>query len=105
VGSENEICGTLIGRVPENFQVKLVEDEISEIKWADEKELFPDIDKNPQIYCPWMLVALYFLYASDEVMIQKHKPVFDKWMKPEHKPILERSLKYHFLTNTWRLLS
>lgn len=105
VGSENEICGTLIGLVPDDFEMKLVKDEISEIKWADQKELFSDIEKNPQIYCPWMLVALYFLYASDKAMIQKHKPVFEKWMKSEHKSVLEKSLKYHFPTNNWRLLN
>ena len=104
VGSENEICGTLIGQVDDSFQMKLVKDEISEIKWADEKELFSDIEKNPQTYCPWMLVALYFLENSDKQMIQKHKEIFDKWMNPEYKQTLEKSLKYHFPTNNWRLL-
>lgn len=105
IGSENEICGTLIGKVSESFQIRLVEDEISEIKWVDEKELFVDIEKNAQMYCPWMLVALYLLPESDKQMIQKHKSVFDKWMKPEHMQILEKSLKYHFPTNNWRLLN
>jgi len=104
VGSENEICGTLIGQVPNNFEMNLVKDEISEIKWADQKQLLSDIDRNPQNYCPWMLVALYFLYASDNVMIQKHKQVFDKWMRVENQPILERALKFHFPTNNWRLI-
>ncbi len=105
VGSENEICGTLIGQVDDSFQMKLVKDEISEIKWADEKELFSDIEKNPQTYCPWMLVALYFLEKSDKQMIQKHKGIFDKWMNPKYKQTLEKSLKYHFPTNNWRLLN
>ncbi|MBI5698317.1 MAG: isopentenyl-diphosphate Delta-isomerase [Thaumarchaeota archaeon] len=104
IGSENEICGTLIGQVPDSFEMKLVPDEISEIKWAG-LDLFADIEKNPQDYCPWMLVALYFLSESDKQMIQKHKAIFDEWMKPDYKTILGRSLKYHFPTNNWRLLN
>ncbi|HIH07596.1 MAG TPA: isopentenyl-diphosphate Delta-isomerase [Candidatus Nitrosotenuis sp.] len=102
IGSENEICGTLIGIVSDDFQMKLVEDEISEIKWISESELFSDIMKNPETYCPWMLLALYFLKESDKEMIQKHNLVLEKWMN--HKQELEKSLKYHFPTNNWRLL-
>lgn len=102
IGSENEICGTLIGIVSDDFQMKLVEDEISEIKWISENELFSDIMKNPETYCPWMLLALYFLKESDKEMIQKHNLVLEKWMN--HKQELEKSLKYHFPTNNWRLL-
>lgn len=102
IGSENEICGTLIGIVSDDFQMKLVEDEISEIKWISENELFSDIMKNPETYCPWMLLALYFLKESDKEMIQKHNLVLEKWMN--HRQELEKSLKYHFPTNNWRLL-
>jgi isopentenyl-diphosphate delta-isomerase len=102
IGSENEICGTLIGIVSDDFQMKLVKDEISEIKWISENELFSDIMKNPETYCPWMLLALYFLKESDKEMIQKHNLVLEKWMN--HKQELEKSLKYHFPTNNWRLL-
>ena len=102
IGSENEICGTLIGIVSDDFQMKLVKDEISEIKWISESELFSDIMKNPETYCPWMLLALYFLEDSDKEMIQKHNLVLEKWMN--HKQELEKSLKYHFPTNNWRLL-
>lgn len=104
IGSENEICGTLIGQVPDSFQIKLVQDEISETKWAG-LDLFSDIEKNPQDYCPWMLVALYFLAESDKQMIQKHEAIFDKWMNLQYKVILAKSLKYHFPTNNWRLLN
>lgn len=104
IGSENEICGTLIGEVADSFTIKMVKDEISESKWINNNDLFIDIEENPQIYCPWMLVALYFLSESDNQMIQKYKKIFDKWMKIQYKTKLEESLKYHFPTNDWRLL-
>jgi isopentenyl-diphosphate delta-isomerase len=103
VGSENEVCGTLIGMVDDSFEIRLVPDEISETRWAD-MELFSEIDKNPQNYCPWMIVALYLLSESDPKMIEKHKKIFDKWNRDEHKEILERSLRHHFPTSDWRLV-
>ncbi|MFY9300719.1 MAG: isopentenyl-diphosphate Delta-isomerase [Candidatus Nitrosotenuis sp.] len=104
IGSENEVCGTLIGQIDESFKLKLVEDEISEAKFADSGELFSDLEKNPQSYCPWMIVALYFLSESDPMMIEKHKKIFDKWMRDEFRETLEKSLRYHFPTNDWRLV-
>lgn len=104
IGSENEICGTLIGQIDESFEPKLVEDEISEARFADSSELFSDLEKNPQRYCPWMIVALYFLSESDPKMIEKHKKIFDKWMRDEFKETLEKSLRHHFPTNDWRLV-
>lgn len=101
VGSENEICGTLIGIVDDSFEVKLVKDEISETRLAD-TVLFSDIEKNPQNYCPWMIVALYLLSESDPKMIEKHKKIFDKWVRD--RKMLEKPLRYHFPTNDWRIL-
>lgn len=103
VGSENEICGTLIGHVPESFRINLVEDEISEVKWLSSDELYSDMEKNPQIYCPWMIVALYLLPESDIEMMKKHGAVLDRWISPKFKTALEKSLRYHFPTNNWRL--
>jgi len=104
IGSENEVCGTLIGMVDESFELKLVKDEISESKFADSDELFSDVQKNPQNYCPWMIVALYLFSESDPIMIEKHKKIFDKWMRDEYKNILEKSLVHHFPTNDWRII-
>lgn len=103
VGSENEICGALIGHVSESFQTKLVPDEISEVKWLSSEDLYSDMEKNPQIYCPWMVVALYLLPESEGEMMKKHSPVLSKWISPKFKKTLEKSLNYHFPTNNWRI--
>jgi hypothetical protein len=71
-------------------------------KWIGSDELFTDIEKNPQSYCPWMIVALYLLSESDKEMVEKHRKIFDKWQKTEYKNKLEKPLQYHFPTNNWR---
>lgn len=105
VGSENEVCGTLVGLVSEPFNPKLVEDEITEIKWLNSEDLFSDMEKNPQIYCPWMVVALYLLPESEKQMMEKHNSILNKWTNVQFKKTLEKSLKYHFPTNNWRLVN
>ena len=52
VGSENEICGTLIGVIDKSTELKEIEGEIDEIKWISSKELLLELQANPEIYCP-----------------------------------------------------
>ena len=60
VGSENEICGTLIGIIENSSKFSLVKEEISETKWIAPNELIDELKKNPQIYCPWMIFLFFF---------------------------------------------
>ena len=103
IGSENEVCGTLIGTVEDPGKIKLVEDEISTIKWVTLEQLLSEIDKSPQIFCPWMLVALYFLPESNNKVSERHRKILGIWGRSEIKNRLEKSLKYHFPNNMWEL--
>jgi len=104
VGSENEICGTLMGIVKSSSEFSLIEDEISDSKWTTADELKEEIQKNPQIFCPWMLIALYLLPSSEKEMLEKHKSVLSSWVNPELQHTLEESIKYHLPDNNWRLV-
>ena len=105
IGSENEICGTLIGVIENSSKFNLVEDEIIETKWITVDELIDDLKKNPEIYCPWMVIALYLLPNSEKSMIEKYKSVLSQWIKPEIKKPLEESIRYHLQDNNWRLVN
>ncbi len=105
IGSENEICGTLIGILDDPSKIKLVEDEISEIKWVTLEQLMQEVNKSPQIFCPWMLVALYFLQRSNNNVDEKHKNILRFWNTDNFKEIIEKSLKHHFPDNKWELKS
>ena len=103
IGSENEICGTLIGIVDEPSKIKLVKEEIDAIKWVSLNELLYDLEINPQIFCPWMIVALYFLSESKTDILPEHKSILNVWSRADIKQILGEPLKYHFSDNKWEL--
>jgi isopentenyl-diphosphate delta-isomerase len=105
IGSENEICGTLLGLIENFSKFNLVEDEISEIKWISPKQLMDDLQKNPETYCPWMIIALYLLPNSEKSMLSKYKSIISKWTTPEMAKSLEEAIRYHLKDNNWRLLN
>ena len=105
IGSENEICGTLIGLVDNLSNLKIIENEISEIKYISANELKQDLKENPEIYCPWMLIALFLLPSSEKSMLEKHKLVLSPWIENDTREALEESIKYHFHDNRWRLIN
>lgn len=103
IGSENEVCGTLMGILDDSKKIKLVEDEISAVKMVTFDELLSEIEKSPQIFCPWMLVALYFLSDSKNNTTETHKKILKMWSRDDLKNRLEPSLKYHFPDHRWEL--
>jgi isopentenyl-diphosphate delta-isomerase len=102
IGSENEVCGTLIGTIDDPKKIRFVKDEISAIKWVTLDQLLAEIEKSPQNFCPWMLVALYFLPESNNNITEKHKKILEM-CRENIKGRLERPLKYHFPNHKWEL--
>lgn len=104
IGSENEICGTLLGIVDHSQKFNLIPEEISEIKWISPEQLVKELKNQAQIYCPWMLIALFLLPKSDSKMIQKYQKIIQDWTTPELQNVLEESIKHHLPDNNWRLV-
>ena len=104
VGSENEVCGTLIGVIDEDTELKEIEGEIDEIKWISAEELISEIKINPKIYCPWMLIALDLLEKSDKTMLKKHANVLSTWMNSKIHEGLTKAIKVHLSEDKWRLV-
>ena len=103
IGSENEICGTLIGIIEDNTNIKLVKEEIDAIKWVSVDELLDDLKKVPEIYCPWMILALYFLSNSKTDISPEHKSILNVWNRKDINQILEKPVQYHFPDKKWEL--
>lgn len=105
VGSENEICGTLIGIVDETTQFKMVKGEIDKIRWISSNELANEIKENPKMYCPWMLIALEFLDESKKDILEKYQSVLSSWISEDVKKVLRSAIKSHLPDDKWRLVN
>lgn len=105
VGSENEICGTLIGIIDDSAELKEIEGEIDEIKYISSKELILELKSNPEIYCPWMLIALELLDKSDKSMLEKHANLLSTWINSEIHDELQKAIKIHLPKDKWRLVN
>ena len=104
VGSENEICGTLIGTIDSFDESSMIKDEISEIKWINPDELKNELERNRDIYCPWMVIALYFLADSDTNTLEKFNSLITKWASDDLKSVYENAIKHYIPDNNWRLV-
>jgi len=112
VGSENEICGTLIGTIDSFDESSLIKDEISEIKWISSDELKNELQQNRDAYCPWMILALHFLPPYIEDVSMKLGNANEKFSSliPEQwkeKPPTYVNAIHHYTklsTLTWRLV-
>jgi len=104
IGSENEICGTLIGTVDNFDESSMIKDEISEIKWIDPDELKNELEQNRDVYCPWMVIALYFLANSDSNTLKKFNSLITKWASDDLKRVYQNAIKHYIPSNNWRLV-
>lgn len=104
VGSENEICGTLIGIVDDSTEFKMIKGEIDEIKWISPTELIKEIDKSPEVYCPWMLIALALLPESEKSMLSKYSSILSNWLEPFVIQKMTKSIEKHLPREKWRLV-
>jgi len=104
IGSENEICGTLIGTIDSFDNSRLIKDEISDIKWINPDELKNELEQNRDAYCPWMAIALYFLADSDSNTLEKFNSLITKWASDDLKLVYENAIKHYIPDNNWRLV-
>ena len=105
VGSENEVCGTLIGIIDKSTELKEIEGEIDEIKWISAEELLVEIKTKPQLYCPWMLIALELLDKSEKSVLAKYANVLSTWLNSGVHDALQEAIKIHLSNDKWRLIN
>lgn len=105
IGSENEICATLMGVIDRDTKLETVQGEIDEIKWIAPGELLEELKRDPLIYCPWMLVALRLLDRSDALPLKRYENVLSRWISNEIHDSLHDAIKAHMSDDSWRLVS
>ena len=103
VGSENEICATLIGTA-DSEGLSAVAGEIDEITAVSPQELLDGTGANPAEYCPWMLVALALLRESDTAVLQRHAKTLSGWMDGDIAERFRAAIGAHMQGDQWRLV-
>lgn len=58
LGSENELCAVLAGKVNHDLKIKVDPKEIAECKFVSIEELKKNIKENPDIYTPWFKMEI-----------------------------------------------
>ena len=104
VGSENEVCGTVIGRVESSEIFRPAKDEVSEVAGVTPEELLAGMRDGPQAYCPWMLIALYLLPESGGAAMERHSEIISAWTAPALRERLAESIRDHIPDGNWRLV-
>jgi isopentenyl-diphosphate delta-isomerase len=104
IGSENEVCGTLLGIAGDFEESSLIKDEISAIRWITPDELKVELENNRDIYCPWMVIALYYLDVCESETKEKFSSLISDWTKDELKQNYEKAIKHYIPENNWRLV-
>jgi len=64
-----------------------------------------NLKKTPEVYCPWMLIALYLLSFSEIQMLNKYQTILSEWIKNDIKNALNLSIKFHLSDTNWRLVN
>ncbi len=105
IGSENEVCATLIGIIDESTELKQIKGEIDEIERISAKELITLVKTNPEIYCPWMLIALELLDKSEKNTLEKHAKILSTWMNNEMHETLQEAIRSHLPNSKWRIIN
>ena len=103
IGSENEICGALIGIVEDPSVCKKIEEEIDEVRLITANKLIAELRSSPEIYCPWMVIALKLLDKSDPKMLKKYENILRPWLTKDLKKVLQKAIKVHLPDDNWRL--
>lgn len=104
VGSENEVCGTLIGVIGRDARPRGIRGEIDEIRHVSAARLLEEIASDPGAYCPWMLIALYALPRSDADMLKRHANILESWMDDDMRKRLWEAIGFHLPEEKWRII-
>ena len=94
-GSENEVCGTLIGTITSEPDPDPAE--IAQTRFVSPHQM--KVADSPE-YCPWMLLALALLPRT---RIPESYPI-SEWMSPQTTATLLEMTGRHMPDTDWRMV-
>ncbi len=67
-------------------------------------ELKTQLENNRDVYCPWMVVALYFLDNCESDTKEKFNSLISDWTTDDLKTAYENAIKHYIPQDNWRLV-
>ncbi len=106
IGSENEICATLVGMLDyKDSGLTGIGGEIDQIRLISAERLLSEMQTDVMVYCPWMLIALALLPHSEHHALEKHSDVLSTWLNDETRTALLSAIDNHLPKDKWRILN
>ncbi len=105
VGTENEVCGTLIGTLGADAPLEPAPSEISELAWEDAGSLARAVGDDAQSYCPWMLAALWLLGEAprSDALVRRAAQIAP-WTASGVRDAMRKAVRAHMADGTWRMV-
>lgn len=94
VGTENEVCATLVGTL--GGAPSPAPSEISEVAWEDARGLARKVRDDAKSYCPWMLAALWLAGAAPRA------GPLAPWAEPAVREAMREGARAHMADDAWR---
>lgn len=98
VGTENEVCATLVGTLGRGNGPAPNPDEISEVSWEGAGDLARKVRADATPYCPWMLAAIWLIGEAP------HPESLAPWAEAGVRDAMRGGVRAHMGDSAWRMV-
>lgn len=98
VGTENEVCATLVGTLGGGAAPEPNADEISEVSWEGPRGLASAVRADARAYCPWMLAAIWLIGEAP------HPAALAPWAERGVREAMREGVRAHMDDAAWRMV-
>ncbi len=104
VGSENELCATLVGRLGPSAEPEPAPDEISRVRAWTAPDLLEELEQRSARYCPWLFLALLSIIRHADQLGPELREPLAPLLLAEADQRIRRALDPHFSGGEWTLV-
>jgi len=105
VGTEDEVCAALIGRLATGATPRPNPTDVDGLRAVTPDELILDLKNRPEEFCPWAFLALLCAAEMPARLPYHLADDFFPWSQPAARGALRVGLSAHFSNGGWRFLT
>jgi isopentenyl-diphosphate delta-isomerase len=104
VGTEDEVCAALVGRLAPGTEPRPDAAEIDGLRVLSADALVAELSHRPEDYCPWTYLALLCAGVGEDGLPPDLASDLCRWREPALRGALRGGLLTHLSDDAWRLL-